>query len=79
MLGSIRGKYQTVPIPGSETTLDYSRLLAEAATEKEELINTLREDLENVTTENQYARTLSENENKLGSQTQEGRYQIYIH
>ena len=79
MLGSIRGKYQTVPIPGSETTLDYSRLLAEASAEKEELISTLREDLENVTTENQYARTLSENENKLGANTMEGRYQIYIH
>ena len=38
MLGSIRGKYQSLPIPGSESTLDYTRLLSEAATEKEALI-----------------------------------------
>ena len=79
MLGSVRGKYQSLPIPGSETTLDYSRLLSEAATEKEALITSLREDLENVTTENQLARTSNENTNKLDAQTSEGRYQIYIH
>ena len=45
MLGSIRGKYQTIPIPGSDTTLDYSRLLSEAADEKKDLIDTLRGDL----------------------------------
>jgi hypothetical protein len=79
MLGSVRGKYQSLPIPGSETTLDYSRLLSEAAAEKEALITSLREDLENVTTENQLARTSNENTNKLDAQTSEGRYQIYIH
>ena len=31
MLGSVRGKYQALPIPGDATTLDYSRLLQEAA------------------------------------------------
>ena len=46
MLGSVRGKYATLPIPGSETTLDYTRLLAEAQSEKEALITQLREDLE---------------------------------
>ena len=30
MLGSVRGKYQVVPIPGDTTTLDYNRLLLEA-------------------------------------------------
>ena len=79
MLGSVRGKYQSLPIPGSETTLDYSRLLSEAAEEKSALITSLREDLENVTTENQLARTSNENTNKLDAQTSEGRYQIYIH
>ena len=79
MLGSVRGKYQSLPIPGSETTLDYSRLLAEAVAEKETLITTLREDLEGVTTENQLLRTSNENTNKLDAQTSEGRYQIYIH
>ena len=45
MLGGIRGKYQTIPIPGSDTTLDYSRLLSEAADEKRDLVDTLRADL----------------------------------
>ena len=45
MLGGIRGKYQTIPIPGSDTTLDYSRLLSEAADEKSELKEELRGDL----------------------------------
>ena len=45
MLGSIRGKYQSIPIPGSETTMDYSRLLSEASDEKSELKEELRGDL----------------------------------
>jgi len=38
MLGSVRGKYQSLPIPGETTTLDYARLLQEAKDEKEKLI-----------------------------------------
>ena len=79
MLGSIRGKYQALPIPGSETTLDYSRLLQEAAAEKTQLIETLREDLSGLTTKAQYDQIAGENESKLSAQTTEGRYQIYIH
>ena len=45
MLGSIRGKYQSLPIPGSDTTLDYSRLLSESESEKSELKEELRGDL----------------------------------
>ena len=79
MLGSVRGKYQTVPIPGSETTLDYTRLLAEAIAEKEYLISTLREDLAGVTTQAQLDRTTSENESRKSGLEAQGRYQIYIH
>ena len=79
MLGGIRGKYQNIPIPGETTTLYYQRLLSEAQAEKEALIIQLREDLSELTTEKLTGRTLSENENKLGAQTTEGRYQIYIH
>jgi len=43
MLGYIRGKYSTVPIPGAEVTLNQSDLLASATTEKEALITRLRE------------------------------------
>lgn len=46
MLGSIRGKYNTVPIPGDAVTLDYSRLLSEASDEKKSLIEELRNDLQ---------------------------------
>ena len=45
MLGSIRGKYQSLPIPGSDTTLDFSRLLSEASDEKATLVEELRGDL----------------------------------
>jgi hypothetical protein len=43
MLGYIRGKYSTVPIPGAEVTLNQSDLLSAATAEKEALIARLRE------------------------------------
>ena len=49
LLGTIRGKYTSIPIPNSETTLDGDALRSEAATEKEILISQLREMLEDTT------------------------------
>ena len=46
LLGIIRSKYGTIPIPGSDTTLDGDTLRAEAAAEKEGLVSQLREILE---------------------------------
>jgi hypothetical protein len=46
MLGYIRGKYTTVPIPGAEVTLNQSDLIAAASSEKEALITRLREYLD---------------------------------
>ena len=46
MLGIIRSKYGTIPIPNSEVSLDGDTLRAEAAAEKEQLIEQLRENLE---------------------------------
>ena len=46
MLGYVRGKYGTVPIPGSESTLNQADLLADARTEKTELITSLRDMLD---------------------------------
>jgi len=43
LLAYIRGKYQTVPVPGSEATLNQGDLLADARTEKENLLTNLRE------------------------------------
>ena len=48
MLGAIREKYSQVPIPGSEVSLDGAALRAEAQTEKDALIEQLRENLNEV-------------------------------
>jgi hypothetical protein len=46
LLGYVRGKYTTVPIPGSEATLNQADLLIDARSEKTDLLTTLREMLE---------------------------------
>jgi hypothetical protein len=46
VLGSIRQKYQTIPIPGAEVTMDGGELRSEAAAEKTDLMTQLRENLE---------------------------------
>lgn len=46
LLGAIRQKYQTIPIPGAEVTLDGGELRQEAQQEKTDLISQLRENLE---------------------------------
>jgi hypothetical protein len=43
MLGYIRGKYSTVPIPGDSVTLNQADLLTSATSERETLITRLRE------------------------------------
>ena len=48
MLGAVREKYNTVPIPGSEVSLDGAALRAEAQSEKDSLIEQLRENLNEV-------------------------------
>jgi len=49
VLGAIRQKYSTVPIPGGEVTLDGAELRNEAKEEKEVLVTQLRENLEATT------------------------------
>ena len=46
LLGMVRGKYGSIPVPGAETTLDGDTLRGEASTEKEFLVTQLRENLE---------------------------------
>ena len=46
LLGIIRSKYGSIPIPNADTTLDGDTLRSEAATEKEVLVTQLREMLE---------------------------------
>jgi len=74
MLGSIRGKYQSVPIPGAETTLDYSRLLSEALGEKAALIEEFKILLEETTRLKQLER-----KNQEAQQTQETFYKVPYH
>lgn len=49
MLGYIRGKYGSIPIPNGETSLNAQDLLSAAATEKQELRDELREMLDTMT------------------------------
>ena len=46
LLGMIRSKYGSIPVPNAETTLDGDTLRSEATTEKEFLVTQLRENLE---------------------------------
>ncbi len=46
LLGMVRSKYGTIPIPNSEVSLDGDTLRAEATAEKEQLIEQLREMLD---------------------------------
>ena len=46
LLGMIRSKYGSIPIPNADTTLDGDTLRSEAATEKEVLVTQLREMLD---------------------------------
>jgi len=71
MLGSVRGKYQSVPIPGADTTLDFARLLSEASTEKAVLIEELKTFLEETTRVKQLER-----QNQEAQLTQETFYKV---
>lgn len=46
LLGMVRSKYGTIPIPNSEVSLDGETLRAEATAEKDQLIEQLREMLD---------------------------------
>jgi hypothetical protein len=48
LLGAVREKYSQIPIPGSEVSLDGAALRSEAMTEKDALIELLRENLNEV-------------------------------
>jgi hypothetical protein len=60
MLGLIRGKYSSVPIPNGEVTLNGSDLVSQGQTEKGELITQLREFLEKMTKEQMMTRQNTE-------------------
>ena len=51
ILGYVRGKYSTVPIPGADMTLNQDALISAATSEKERLIEKLRTYLESTSRE----------------------------
>jgi len=63
LLAYIRGKYQTVPVPGAEATLNQADLLTDARTEKIELLTNLREMLDQTSRQAQLERRANEGEN----------------
>jgi hypothetical protein len=60
MLGYIRGKYQVVPIPGDNVSLNAPDLINAATNEKEKLIDRLRDYLENTSREKLLERRANE-------------------
>ena len=63
LLGYIRGKYATIPTPGSEVTLNHADLLADGRTERESLLTNLREMLGETSRNAQLERKALESEN----------------
>jgi hypothetical protein len=62
LLGYIRGKYQQIPVPGSNTGLNQADLLSDARTEKADLLLQLRDMLEQTSRRNQLERKANEAE-----------------
>lgn len=63
LLGYIRGKYQNIPVPGSNTALNQADLLTDARSEKIALLAELREMLEQTTRTAQLERRANESDN----------------
>lgn len=77
VLGNIRNKYSTIPIPGSEVTLNGSDLIQQAQTEKDALVTQIRENLEAVSRQTQLAKMTEESDN-MQSQLSKIPLTIYI-
>ena len=77
MLGYVRGKYGTVPIPGSEVTLNQADLITAATAEKNALVEKLRTYLEETSREKLLERRAAESDYKQKELSQSP-YYIYI-
>jgi hypothetical protein len=65
MLGKVRGKFSTVPIPGESVTLNYSELSSEAKEETDKL----KEELKTILDEMTYAKLAEQDAAKLENAT----------
>jgi len=77
LLAYVRGKYTSMPIPGAETTLNQSDLLADARTEKSSLLEQLRGMLEAVSRREQLKKQ-AEEADSLESMLKKVPYKIYV-
>jgi hypothetical protein len=77
MLGYVRGKYTTVPIPNSEVTLNHGDLITAATTEKTALIERLRAYLDETSRSKLLEKRAQESEN-LQKELSNVPYTIYI-
>lgn len=77
MLGYIRGKYSSIPIPNSEISLNQSDLLSAATSEKLALIERLRTYLDETSRQSLLARRTAEADSKM-AELQKVPYTIFI-
>jgi len=77
VLGNVRNKYGSIPIPGSEITLNGADLVSQGQTEQTELVTQLRENLEAVSRQTQLAKMTEEGDN-IQSQLNKVPLLIYI-
>ena len=77
MLGYIRGKYSSLPIPNADITLNGADLVSAAQTEKEGLITELKETLDTMSRQAQLERKQAEAD-ALQSQFNKMPMKIYI-
>ena len=77
LLAYVRGKYTTVPVPGSEATLNQQDLLADSRAEKTELLTNLREMLEQTSRQAQLERKANEGDS-LRRTLSDVPYAIYV-
>ena len=63
LLGIVRGKYNSIPIPNADVSLDGETLRQEATAEKERLVTELRENLEATSRRSQLEKQREETEN----------------
>jgi hypothetical protein len=77
MLGFVRGKYSSIPIPGAEATLNGAELVSQGQSEKETLITQLREFLEKMSRENMMTRQNAES-TQMGEMLAKVPLKIYV-
>ena len=77
VLGNIRSKYSSIPIPGAEITLNGADLVSQGTAEKDLLITQLRENLEAVSRQTQLTKMTEEADN-VQSQLSKVPLTIYI-